>query len=63
MNVKKLLQLFVGYLQIERNYSKYTIASYQNDLEHFVQFMEREGISSFRYYIRGCSFVLNDVAR
>ena len=37
MNVKKLLQLFVGYLQIERNYSKYTIASYQNDLEHFVQ--------------------------
>lgn len=47
VNVKKLLQLFVGYLQIERNYSKYTIASYQNDLEHFVQFMEREGISSF----------------
>ncbi|KFN01342.1 tyrosine recombinase XerC [Bacillus clarus] len=47
MNVNKLLQLFVGYLQIERNYSKYTIASYQNDLEHFVQFMEREGISSF----------------
>ena len=44
--MKKLLQLFVGYLQIERNYSKYTIASYQNDLEHFVQFMEREGISS-----------------
>ena len=63
MNVKKLLQLFVGYLQIERNYSKYTIASYQNDLEHFVQFMKREGISSFRRYIRGCSFVLNDVAR
>lgn len=64
MNVKKLLQLFVGYLQIERNYSKYTIASYQNDLEHFVQFMEREGISSFfRRYIRGCSFVLNNVAR
>ncbi|WP_459499837.1 tyrosine recombinase XerC [Bacillus sp. C1] len=47
MNVNKLLQLFVTYLQIERNYSKYTIASYQNDLEHFVQFMEREGISSF----------------
>lgn len=47
MNVKELLQLFVGYLQIERNYSKYTIASYQNDLEHFVQFMERESIISF----------------
>ena len=44
VNVKKLLQLFVGYLQIERNYSKYTIASYQNDLEHFVQFMERRHI-------------------
>ena len=63
MNVKKLLQLFVGYLQIERNYSKYTIASYQNDLEHFVQFMEREAYPLFRRYIRGCSFVLNDVTR
>ncbi|CAM4022587.1 recombinase XerC [Bacillus manliponensis] len=47
MNVKKLLQLFVEYLQIERNYSKYTIAGYQNDIEHFVQFMKRENISSF----------------
>ncbi|MEI4831038.1 tyrosine recombinase XerC [Bacillus sp. FJAT-53711] len=46
-HVNKMLQLFVGYLQIERNYSKYTIESYQNDLEHFVQFMKREGISSF----------------
>lgn len=47
MDVNNLLQLFVGYLQIERNYSKYTIVSYQNDVEHFVQFMEQEGISSF----------------
>ncbi|MFD3445488.1 tyrosine recombinase XerC [Microbacteriaceae bacterium 4G12] len=47
MNVNKLLQLFVGYLQIERNYSKYTIASYFNDLEHFMDFMKREGIASF----------------
>ncbi|SFI23163.1 MULTISPECIES: tyrosine recombinase XerC [unclassified Bacillus (in: firmicutes)] len=46
-DVNKMLQLFVGYLQIERNYSKYTIASYQNDLEHFVQFMRREGILTF----------------
>jgi integrase/recombinase XerC len=46
MIVNKLLQLFVEYLQIERNYSKYTIASYINDLEHFVIFMNQEGISS-----------------
>lgn len=47
MNVKKLLQLFVEYLQIERNYSKYTIAGYQSDIEHFMQFMKRENISTF----------------
>lgn len=46
-DVNKMLQLFVGYLQIERNYSKYTIASYQNDVEHFTQFMKREGILTF----------------
>ena len=45
MNVKKLLQLFVDIYKLKEIIQKYTIASYQNDLEHFVQFMEREGIS------------------
>ncbi len=35
VNVKNFLQLFVEYLQIERNYSKYTIESYQNDIRTF----------------------------
>ncbi|MFX3624643.1 MAG: tyrosine recombinase XerC [Ectobacillus sp.] len=46
MNVNKMLQVFFEYLQIERNYSKYTIASYQGDIEHFLAFMKKEGIAS-----------------
>ncbi|MBO9130163.1 tyrosine recombinase XerC [Bacillus sp. 165] len=46
MNVNKLLQMFVRYLQIEKNYSQYTIASYVNDLEQFFTFIRQESISS-----------------
>lgn len=47
MNVNKMLQIFFEYLQIERNYSKYTIASYRDDIDHFIAFMGTEGIPSF----------------
>lgn len=47
MNIKEKLNLFVEYLQIERNYSKYTIASYEDDFEHFMTFMTQQGIASF----------------
>ena len=32
-NVNVLLKLFIEYLQIERNYSQYTIESYQHDIQ------------------------------
>lgn len=47
MNIKEKLNLFVEYLQIERNYSKYTIASYEDDFAHFMIFMTEQGIASF----------------
>ncbi len=46
MNNQKAFQLFVEYLQIEKNASPYTIESYVTDLEEFSQFLERECVSS-----------------
>lgn len=43
-NVKILLNLFLEYLQIEKNYSQYTIVDYTRDINDFFEFMERQGI-------------------
>ncbi|QFT88858.1 Tyrosine recombinase XerC [Bacillus sp. THAF10] len=43
-NVKVALQSFLEYLQIERNYSKYTIVFYEKDIEEFFEFMKEEAI-------------------
>lgn len=47
MNVKNICQLYLGYLQVERNYSQYTIVSYDTVLKQFLIFMNREGIKAF----------------
>lgn len=39
---------FIGYLNIEKNYSNYTISSYQKDLDEFILFLKRECIDSFK---------------
>ncbi|WP_453996969.1 tyrosine recombinase XerC [Bacillus nitroreducens] len=44
-NVNKSLQLFKDYLQIEKNYSQYTIVHYEQSVDHFFQFLKRESIS------------------
>ena len=36
-----MLDKFVNYLRFERNFSKHTILSYQNDLEQFAAFLKR----------------------
>lgn len=46
LNVKILLISFLEYLQIEKNYSKYTIVYYQKDIEDFFDFMKEEAITS-----------------
>lgn len=37
-NVKNFLTLFIEYLQIEKNYSKYTIVGYISSIEDFERF-------------------------
>jgi integrase/recombinase XerC len=43
-NVNVLLKLFIEYLQMERNYSKYTIELYQHDISDFFLFMAEQAI-------------------
>lgn len=43
-NVKNYLNLFIEYLQIEKNYSKYTIVNYSTDIEDFFFFMKEQAI-------------------
>ncbi|MEW8972205.1 MAG: site-specific integrase, partial [Mesobacillus sp.] len=38
-NVNNSLNLFIEYLQIEKNYSQYTIEHYQHDIREFFLFM------------------------
>jgi integrase/recombinase XerC len=43
-NVKNSLSLFVEYLQIEKNYSQYTIVNYVADIEDFFIFMKEQSL-------------------
>lgn len=44
MNVNVSLKLFIEYLQIEKNCSKYTIRCYQLDIREFFMFMSEQAI-------------------
>ena len=46
-NVKFSLHLFIQYLQIEKNASKYTIVCYEQDIKEFMEFMKRQTIAHF----------------
>jgi integrase/recombinase XerC len=46
-NVNVSLKLFIEYLQIEKNYSQYTIEHYQHDISEFIMFMSEQAIASF----------------
>lgn len=46
-NVNVSLKLFIEYLQIEKNYSQYTIEHYQHDISEFIMFMTEQAIASF----------------
>ncbi|ESU33056.1 tyrosine recombinase XerC [Bacillus sp. 17376] len=45
-NVNNSLNLFIEYLQIEKNYSQYTIEHYQHDIRGFFLFMSEQGLTS-----------------
>ena len=44
-NVNNSLNLFIEYLQIEKNYSQYTIEHYQHDIREFFLFMSEQGLA------------------
>lgn len=44
MNIQNFLEQFLSYLQLEKNYSAYTIETYKTNVEEFFQFMNVEGI-------------------
>ncbi|MDQ0412516.1 tyrosine recombinase XerC [Mesobacillus stamsii] len=44
-NVNNSLKLFIEYLQIEKNYSQYTIEHYQQDIRGFFLFMSEQGLT------------------
>ncbi|MDQ0198584.1 tyrosine recombinase XerC [Neobacillus ginsengisoli] len=44
-NVNVLLNLFIEYLQMEKNYSQYTIVHYQHDIREFFLFMAEQAIN------------------
>lgn len=45
-NIVEAIKQFMEYLQIEKNYSSYTIEFYKNDIEHFTAFMNEQAIDS-----------------
>ncbi|MBT2756025.1 tyrosine recombinase XerC [Mesobacillus foraminis] len=60
-NVNISLKLFIEYLQIEKNYSQYTIEHYHHDISNFFMFMNEQAIdrlqdvqySDVRIYLTG----------
>jgi integrase/recombinase XerC len=44
VNVNVSLKLFIEYLQIEKNYSKYTIEHYHHDISEFAMFMSEQSL-------------------
>lgn len=44
-NLEACLYAFMEYIQIERNYSEYTVKFYRQDIEHFYLFMNEQGIT------------------
>ena len=55
---KKELSDYLDYLQYEKNYSKYTILNYKDDIEEFLDYVESEGLdfknivySDIRFYL------------
>lgn len=41
------VEMFIRYLQVERNYSTHTILNYNKDIEHFSSFMEQHDMTSY----------------
>ena len=47
-SMNKIIDKFINYLRVEKNYSNYTIINYQEDLNEFIKFLDRENIENFK---------------
>ncbi|MBP8975688.1 MAG: tyrosine recombinase XerC [Bacteroidetes bacterium] len=45
--MEQVLRQFLGYLEVQRNYSRHTITSYETDLMKFLSYLHQENVSSF----------------
>lgn len=60
--MEKELDKFLNYLEVEKNYSGYTILNYERDINEFLNFLKRETVNKFKevdYKI--LRFYLNDM--
>lgn len=46
--MNKILEDFIKYLIVEKNYSDYTILNYRKDLEVFLEFLDKEHINKYK---------------
>lgn len=46
--MNRILDNFIQYLTVEKNYSDYTILNYRKDLEFFLEFLDKEYIASYK---------------
>lgn len=44
---KDLLQQFIRYIQLEKNFSIHTVREYENDVQQFIHFLKSEGVQHF----------------
>lgn len=47
-SIKRHIEMFIKYLKIEKNYSPYTVYYYERDIDHFLYFLKKQGISSLQ---------------
>lgn len=56
---KDALDQFIRYIQLEKNFSSYTVKEYERDIKEFIQFLQMEGICNLQNveYIHGRLFI------
>lgn len=46
--MEKQINNFLNYLEVEKNYSEYTILNYERDVNDFVNFLKKETVNTFK---------------
>lgn len=56
---KEALEQFIRYIQLEKNFSTYTVKEYEKDITEFLQFLHTEGIDHLQNveYVHGRLFI------